>query len=61
LPEIPRLVHRALSQDHTAALRAALERHAAENARRNHILSGFLVVAALAVALLAFFLLKNGI
>jgi hypothetical protein len=54
-------VHRALSQDHTAALRAALERHAAENARRNRILSGFLVVAALAVALLAFFLLKNGI
>jgi len=61
LPEIPRLVHRALSQDHTAALRAALERHAAENARRNRILSGLLVVAALAVALLAFFLLKNGI
>ncbi|MFL6573959.1 MAG: ubiquinone biosynthesis regulatory protein kinase UbiB [Burkholderiales bacterium] len=60
LPQIPRLVHRALSADHTAALRAALERVGAENARRNRILSGFLVVAVLAVALLAFFLL-NGI
>ena len=56
LPEIPRLVHRALSADRTDALRAALERIAAENARRNHILGGFLVVAALALALLAFFL-----
>jgi ubiquinone biosynthesis protein len=61
LPEIPRLVHRALAEDHTAALRAVLERIAAENARRNRILGGLLVVAALALALLAFFLLKNGL
>jgi ubiquinone biosynthesis protein len=56
LPQIPRLVHRALSEDRTGALRAALERIAAENARRNRILSGFLVVAVLALALLAFML-----
>jgi ubiquinone biosynthesis protein len=57
LPEIPRLVHRALSQDRTAALRTALERIAAEQARRNRILTGFLMTAALALALLVFFLL----
>ena len=62
LPEIPRLVHRALSQarsaaDRTTALHVALERIAAEQARRNRILTGFLMTAALALALLVFFLL----
>jgi ubiquinone biosynthesis protein len=57
LPEIPRLVHRALSEDHTAALRAVLERIAAENRRRNDILMGFLMIAALGLALLAFSML----
>ena len=61
VPEIPRLVHRALSEDRTRPLRATLERIAAENARRNRILGGLLAVAALALALLAFLLLKNGI
>jgi ubiquinone biosynthesis protein len=54
LPEIPRLVHRALSEDRTAALRNALERIAAEQARRNRFLAGFLMIAALALALLVF-------
>jgi len=57
LPEIPRLVHRALSQDRTVALRSALERIAAEQGRRNRILAGFLMIAALALALLVFSLL----
>jgi ubiquinone biosynthesis protein len=55
LPQIPRLVHRALAEDRLAPLRSALERIAAETARRNDILLAFLVVAALAVALLALF------
>ena len=57
LPEIPRLVHRALSEDRTATLRAALERNAAENRRRNDILTGVLMIAALGLALLAFAML----
>src|SRR3954468_6759324 len=56
LPQIPRLVHRALSADQTAALRGALERIAAENGRRNDLLAGLLIVAGLGLALLALFL-----
>jgi ubiquinone biosynthesis protein len=54
LPQIPRLVHRMLAEDRLGALREAVERLAAENARRNDILTAFLIVAALAVVLLAF-------
>jgi ubiquinone biosynthesis protein len=57
LPQLPRLVHRALAEDRIAPLRPVLERIAAENARRNDILLAFLMVAALAVALLAFWVL----
>ena len=39
LPELPRLVHRALSEDRLAPLGASLERLADENARRNDILT----------------------
>jgi len=53
LPQIPRLAHRALAEDRLGALHHAVERLAAENARRNHILTGFLIIAALAVVLLA--------
>jgi ubiquinone biosynthesis protein len=56
LPELPRLAHRALAEDRLGALQRAVDRLALENARRNHILTGFLVVAALAVVLLAFFM-----
>ena len=50
LPQLPRLVHRALAEDRTGPLAAALERLAQENARRNDLLFGVLVVAALAAA-----------
>jgi ubiquinone biosynthesis protein len=53
LPELPRLAHRALAEDRLGALRQAAERLAAENARRNRILTGFLMIAALGVLLLA--------
>ena len=53
LPQLPRLVHRALDEDRLGALREAMERLGAENRRRNHILVGLLAVAALAAALLA--------
>src|SRR3954451_19192170 len=43
LPELPRLVHRALSQDRLAPLGASLARLADENARRNDILTVALV------------------
>src|SRR5574342_437537 len=38
LPQLPRLVHRALAEDHPAALQRAVERLAEENARRNNLL-----------------------
>jgi ubiquinone biosynthesis protein len=55
LPQLPRLAHRALSEDRLGGLRDALERLAAESAKRNRILGGFLFIAvALVVTLLAF-------
>jgi ubiquinone biosynthesis protein len=53
LPQLPRLVHRALAEDRIGTLDTALARLAAENARRNDILIGFLMVAGLALLLLA--------
>jgi len=52
LPQLPRLVHRALAEDRIGAVRAALERLAAENARRNDLLSALLAVALVALLLL---------
>ena len=50
LPQLPRLVHRLLAEDHPAALQKAMERIAEENARRNDLLGALLsVLAALAV------------
>jgi ubiquinone biosynthesis protein len=46
LPQLPRLAHRALSEDRLGALQAALERLADEHARRNDILVAFLLVLA---------------
>jgi ubiquinone biosynthesis protein len=57
LPQIPRLLHRALAEDRLAALRIALERLVAQNARRNDLLVALLVVAGLAVVVFAFALL----
>ena len=50
LPQLPRLVHRALAEDRLGALELALQRLAAQNARRNGLLA---VLAALAAAALA--------
>jgi len=52
LPQLPRLAHRALAEDRLAGLRAALERLAAENARRNHLLAALLVVVLVGVVIL---------
>jgi ubiquinone biosynthesis protein len=56
LPQIPRLVHRALAEDRLGALHDAVERLAAENARRNDILTGLLIIAGLVAVLLALFM-----
>ena len=53
LPQLPRLVHRALAEDRIGELRAAVERLAAQGARRNRLLTAVLVVGVVAVALLA--------
>ena len=57
LPELPRLLHRALSEDRLGPLARSLERLAEENARRNDLLSALVVVlaAALAVAAISLF------
>jgi ubiquinone biosynthesis protein len=51
LPQLPRLVHRALAEDRLGALHTAVERLADEHARRNRLLS--VVLVALAVWLAA--------
>lgn len=51
LPQLPRLVHRALADDRLGALRASVERLAAENARRNDLLTALLVVVLAALVL----------
>ena len=55
LPQIPRLVHRALGEERTGGLREALERLAEESRRRNDLLSAALVVALAALILVAVF------
>jgi len=53
LPQLPRLVHRALAEDRIGALRQSIDRLAAENARRNDLLLALLVAMLAAVALFA--------
>ena len=53
LPQLPRLVHHALAEDRLGALNRALERLAAENARRNDLVAALLVVVTAALILLA--------
>jgi len=55
LPQLPRLLHQALSEDRLAPLQAALEKLADENARRNDLLSAFLVVLTAGLILIALF------
>jgi ubiquinone biosynthesis protein len=54
LPQLPRLAHRALSEDRLGGLHGALQRLADEDARRNDILIGFLLVAAIALIVFVF-------
>jgi len=49
LPQLPRLVHRALAEDRLAGVRDALERIAAENERRNDMRSALLITAVAAL------------
>ena len=58
LPQLPRLVHRALAEDRLGALHTAIERLADEHARRNRLLSVVLValVVWLAATLATLFL-----
>jgi len=51
LPQLPRLVHRALADDRLAGLQAMLGVLAAQNARRNRLLGLLLGAAALGLAL----------
>jgi ubiquinone biosynthesis protein len=52
LPQLPRLVHRALAEDRLGALRAVLERLAAQNARRNRLLAALVALIAVIVGVL---------
>jgi ubiquinone biosynthesis protein len=49
LPQLPRLVHRALAEDRLGALHDAVQRLADENARRNDILVAFLLITGIAL------------
>jgi ubiquinone biosynthesis protein len=44
LPQLPRLVHRALAEDRLGAIHAALEKLARENARRNMLVSALILM-----------------
>jgi ubiquinone biosynthesis protein len=52
LPQLPRLVHRALAEDRLGALHAALERLAQQNARRNRLLSALVALVAVIMGVL---------
>ncbi len=52
LPQLPRLAHRLLAGDRLGALQAALERIAAQNARRNRLLAAIALVLAAALILI---------
>jgi ubiquinone biosynthesis protein len=54
LPQLPRLAHRALAEDRLGMLHEALQRLADENARRNDVLAGFLLIAGIALILFVF-------
>ncbi|HUJ87879.1 MAG TPA: ubiquinone biosynthesis regulatory protein kinase UbiB [Burkholderiales bacterium] len=53
LPQLPRLLHRALAEDRLGAMHAALEDLAHENARRNDLISALLLVLAAFVVVIA--------
>jgi ubiquinone biosynthesis protein len=51
LPQLPRLVHRALAEDRVAPLRETLGVLARQQARRNALLAALVALAALGLAL----------
>jgi ubiquinone biosynthesis protein len=53
LPQLPRLVHRALAEDRLGALQTAVEQLTQQNARRNRLLAALLAAIILAIVLLA--------
>jgi ubiquinone biosynthesis protein len=53
LPQLPRLVHRALVEDRLGALQLAVERLARQNARRNRLLAALLAAIILGILALA--------
>jgi len=55
LPQLPRLIHRALTEDRTAEVRDLLRRLAAESARRNDLLAAALALLAAAVVVVTLF------
>jgi len=54
LPQLPRLLHRALAEDRMGELRRAVDRLAIEQARRNDLLSSLLLIVLGAVAAMVF-------
>ena len=52
MPQIPRLVHRALAEEHTGGLQAALHRLAALQVRRNRLLQALVALVAVIVGVL---------
>jgi len=53
LPQLPRLVHRALADDRLGAVQIALERLAVQDARRNRLLGALLVAIVVGFIVLA--------
>ena len=53
MPQIPRLVHRALADERTGGLQAALDRLAALQARRNRLLQALVALVAVILGILA--------
>jgi ubiquinone biosynthesis protein len=53
LPQLPRLVHRALAEDRRGGLQGALERLAALQARRNRLLQALVALVAVILGILA--------
>ncbi len=51
LPQLPRLVHRAVAEDRLGTIERALARLGAQNARRNGLLAGLVALLAVALAL----------
>jgi ubiquinone biosynthesis protein len=57
LPELPRMLHRLLAEDRLGALEQALRELAAEDRRRNNLLSALVLMLLAGVAVLAIVLL----